>query len=357
MSTNSARATRKRARLDEQAVQAIADGGDVDLVLKDDALAELGTRRDEEFWFDDGTIVLVARDVEFRVYSGILASESPVFKDLFSQPNPTRLVSIHGLPDIPCPVVTLTDHPDDLRHILRIVYMTHAGGRLYDAKSPSFDAISASIRLGHKYQMMELYDESVAYLKDHFTDDFDTWANQPDWFPPGWKHAEAIGVVNLARLIGEPCLLPTALLACIELEDELVDGYTRSDGSQESLTLEDLKLCIAAKTRLREAAVVALFRTLEPVVSAACKNAEKGGCRVALRTAIYNLHATVNVWIGGCIFQPYLDCVKDGKVNVCSRCSALLDARCIYERLHIWNRLPELVGIAAPGWGMPAEQA
>ncbi|KAI0683670.1 hypothetical protein C8T65DRAFT_749390 [Cerioporus squamosus] len=256
MSTISARATSKRARLDEEPVQEGRDGEDVGSVPRDNTPAETETRRDEEFWFDDGTVILVARDVEFRVYSGILGNKSPVFRELFSQPRPTRLVSIHSLPEIPCSVVTLTDDPDDLRHILRI-YMAHTvtGGSLYDAKSPSFDAISASIRLGHKYQMTELHDQSLAYLKYHFTDDFDVWEHHPEWCPSGWRSEEAIGVVNLARLIGEPYLLPTALL--------------------ENLSIRDLTLCVRARISLRQAAVLALFRTLEPVVSPACKTVEK----------------------------------------------------------------------------------
>ena len=70
--------------------------------------------RDEEFWFPDGNVILLARGVEFRVYSGLLASHSPVFKDMFSLPQPA------DLPSAPCPVVQMTDSPEDLRHILRV---------------------------------------------------------------------------------------------------------------------------------------------------------------------------------------------------------------------------------------------
>ena len=51
-------------------------------------------KQDEEFWFGDGTIFLVARDVEFRVYMAPLANQSPVLKDLFAQHHPTRSVVI-----------------------------------------------------------------------------------------------------------------------------------------------------------------------------------------------------------------------------------------------------------------------
>lgn len=81
--------------------------------------------RDSEFWYGDGNIILVARDVEFRVYRGILADHSPVFDDMFSLPQPTPSTPPYlGTPtgsttDV-CPLVHLTDSPEDLRHLLRV---------------------------------------------------------------------------------------------------------------------------------------------------------------------------------------------------------------------------------------------
>lgn len=55
--------------------------------IKSNAIANASPRqRDTEFWYDDGNIILVARDVEFRVFKGILAEYSPVFKDMCSLP-------------------------------------------------------------------------------------------------------------------------------------------------------------------------------------------------------------------------------------------------------------------------------
>lgn len=73
--------------------------------------------RDEEFWFEDGSVILVAGDVEFRVFRSILAQYSPVFSDMFSLPQPSFT---SGSPADPCPVVHLSDSPEDLRHILRV---------------------------------------------------------------------------------------------------------------------------------------------------------------------------------------------------------------------------------------------
>lgn len=79
----------------------------------------VGRQRDAEFWFGDGTVILVAGDVEFRIYKGLLADYSPVFKTMFAKQHPVRPMPIDECHSIPCPVVRLKDSPYDLRHILR----------------------------------------------------------------------------------------------------------------------------------------------------------------------------------------------------------------------------------------------
>ena len=122
----STRTTRKRARTD-------ADEDSADMkpdpsnpaISADEANATglagvpIPLKKDEEFWFEDGTVILHAGDVEFRVYGGLLESHSTVFKELFAQSHPTRAVSIAGRTDFLCPVIKLSDSPHDLRHVLR----------------------------------------------------------------------------------------------------------------------------------------------------------------------------------------------------------------------------------------------
>ena len=73
--------------------------------------------RDREFWYEDGNVILVAGNVEFRVFKGILADHSPVFKDMFTLPQPDTTPS----ETVACPTVDLSDSPSDLRHILRFI--------------------------------------------------------------------------------------------------------------------------------------------------------------------------------------------------------------------------------------------
>ena len=75
--------------------------------------------RDEKYWLEDGNIIIVATggsEVGFRVYKGLLARASPVFRDLFSIPPPVDMETVEG-----CPVVRLPDAPSDLRNFLYIV--------------------------------------------------------------------------------------------------------------------------------------------------------------------------------------------------------------------------------------------
>ncbi len=73
-------------------------------------------RRHEEFWLDDGSIVLVARrTTAFRIYRVLLAAQSTIFADMFASSSPSTDEMIEG-----CPVVHLSDAPSDVAHFLRV---------------------------------------------------------------------------------------------------------------------------------------------------------------------------------------------------------------------------------------------
>ncbi|OJT03172.1 hypothetical protein TRAPUB_6248 [Trametes pubescens] len=194
-----------------------------------------------------------------------------MLKDMFSLPQPPATAS---MTDDACPVVHLSDSPDDLRYVLRAYMPKGDYIPLYlSVPSYSYDEISAAIRLGHKYQMSKLLDHTLAYLKRHYTNDYTTWYNHAHYVPLGFKRKiYAIGVVNLARLTGETSILPTALLACCMLgPNELVHGFERADGTREHLNLDDIDLCVAGKDTLVRESIRVAFRVFRPTVSDRCK--------------------------------------------------------------------------------------
>lgn len=74
---------------------------------------------DAEFWYEDGAIILVAQDAQFRIYRTLLASHSTVFDDMLSLPQPAASAP----EDIgaSCPVITLSDSARDWRNVLRLI--------------------------------------------------------------------------------------------------------------------------------------------------------------------------------------------------------------------------------------------
>ncbi len=122
----SARLPRKRARTDadEEPMGAEPDPfGDGDAASSPGQASQ--QNKDEELWFEDGTVILHAGDAELRVYRGLLEARSSVLKELFAQSHPTRTVMIDGQ-HFTCPVVRLTDTIQDLRHVLRVCMPKHA---------------------------------------------------------------------------------------------------------------------------------------------------------------------------------------------------------------------------------------
>ncbi|KAI0753689.1 hypothetical protein C8Q74DRAFT_1373648 [Fomes fomentarius] len=256
--------------------------------------------KDDDFWSEDGTVIFLARDVEFRVFMpvGLLANRSAVFKDLFAQPHPTRTVSLYGQQRIRCPVIAFTDSAHDLRNILRLL-MPDKGSSYFINRAPSFDELSACIRLGKKYQMTELYEQALAHVKACHTSNYESWISLPTWLSDGCEDIHAIGIINLARLTGELSILPSAFLS-----------------------------------------------------SSTCQTKEL--CQKALRDAIEGLKEYVTVMVHNDPFAGYTDYVKDEELGMCPECLKPLDDLQDKEHRALWKKLPELLGIIVPGWGQPA---
>ena len=88
------------------------------------------SNKDEEFWFEDSTVIFVSCDTEFRVYKGVLAKLSTVFKALFAdRSHAVRNVSVDEGQTISCPVVPISDSPQDMRCLLRVCFFSKRLGR------------------------------------------------------------------------------------------------------------------------------------------------------------------------------------------------------------------------------------
>ncbi|PIL23581.1 hypothetical protein GSI_14894 [Ganoderma sinense ZZ0214-1] len=204
-------------------------------------------RRDEDFWLEDGSVVLVAKKTAFKVYKGLLSAHSPVFSDMFS--STTHADETYD----GSPVVRLSDSPEDLKWVLTHVMpktLRHLQGT-YDFKSSELSALA---RLGHKYQIDLLERHAVDSLKAAFTNDFEQWEGRlrSPQVPShsGYSRYNPIDIINIARLTNTPSMLPLAFCLCAQNRDIIVDGQARGDGTHLFLSKTDAKRCIVGLAEL-----------------------------------------------------------------------------------------------------------
>nr|VWP00495.1 N/A [Ganoderma boninense] len=304
--------------------------------------------RDTEFWYADGNVILAADNVEFRVYKGILADHSPVFKDMFSLPQPDPGASESDA----CPVVLLTDSPSDLRYILRVcIPKPDTNPFAAVTKGPSFESVSASICLGHKYDMTELVAHGFSYLKTYFPTTYKAREQCPNYRPPAFSAEHAIAVVNLARAFNEPALLPCALLACTTLLEPrtLILGFERTDGVWEKLSEDDLVRCMNARGMLFATSVSGAIRVFKSKPSSACSRYTQ--CQAELQKMLEGLDGVVKRFAD--LHDPTqsrLKLYKNIGRRVCVACHEMLKERNTKEQRDAWVALPGLLGVEVEGW-------
>lgn len=231
-----------------------------------------------EIWLDDGSVVLVAEGVAFRVHQSILSRNSEVFRDMFTVPQPSDVELSDG-----CPVVQLSDSERDLAYILKVLF---DGGNVCVSASSSFapsldifasgyfghnrklpfKVVSAMLRLGTKYQILCLREDAIRRLEEVFPARLQDFRNDHTVsYGLGGKFDangielrgdDILAVINCARMCDVPHILPPAFYICAQLEpDNLVDGLKDEDGNLWKLSSTDLKKCLAGQLALRQASM------------------------------------------------------------------------------------------------------
>ncbi|KAI9061836.1 hypothetical protein FKP32DRAFT_1677767 [Trametes sanguinea] len=315
---------------------------------------------DDEFWFEDGNLILIAGDVEFRIYKGPLIANSPVFKDMLSLPSPgpppdqtVATPAATGGSQCSCgknpALVHVQDSPEDMRHFLQA---------LVPGKTPrvapdndSFHTVSACIRLGHKYEVDYMVERSLAYLKQYFVCAPDAWDRTSFPKPPTFEDVHCIGVVNLARLTDTAILLPPALMTCCRLSaTELMNGFAREDGTREVLSQEDIGRCFVGRARLVEAKAFVTLKVFDQALSPDCTRSSE--CEPIFLRLLDHLKSNKDVlcnvfWHN--LLGSYIE-REDRDRNLCWPCFKLLKAREKEEQQKVWRKMPELLDLTVEDW-------
>ncbi|KAH9857656.1 hypothetical protein C2E23DRAFT_719736 [Lenzites betulinus] len=314
-------------------------------------------KRDPDLWFEDGNIVLLCRDTAFRVYRGLLTRHSVIFRDLFSMAQPSTSETMES-----CPVVHISDPPDDLRHLLRVL----CGIRKFPVipgERMEFAELAALVRMSHKYHVEDLHSRAMHHLKLYFTNDLSVWdtAGVDGNLFLHITPQDAITAINLARLTHTDSVLPTALYLCCQLDSELTTGVERSDGSTERLDPKDLELVLRGRTELVRASTRGACTICKPTPSGQCTSK---ACERALREILgMMLDGLQKDPIGDIAGYAALDTWEHWIEDVvelwplCEPCRTMLHARDLEVRRDVWKRLPQYMGITVEDWKDPTAPA
>ncbi|KAI0756283.1 hypothetical protein C8Q80DRAFT_1264361 [Daedaleopsis nitida] len=101
-----------------------------------------------DLWFEDGNVVVVAQQPEtaFRVHRGVLSRHSATFSDLFALPQPPAIQTRSLSPSY------------------------------WDADEPPKPSVLAAFaRLGHKYELLQVFASAMKRLRRLYPNNFDKW--------------------------------------------------------------------------------------------------------------------------------------------------------------------------------------
>ncbi|KAI1795348.1 hypothetical protein LXA43DRAFT_38340 [Ganoderma leucocontextum] len=304
--------------------------------------------RSADFWLDDGNLILLAGETAFRVYKGILTKNSGVFADMFAAGSADATESFDG-----CPVVRLSDDPEDLGDFLQHL-MLCSPPRVRDDGLPLsyFSNLQAAIHLAHKYQCPDVEKQALAVLKTYYTAFFADHASYDASRSPLSEplRAAAIAAVNIARLTDTRSMLPFALYQVCTLEGQILDGYERRDGSVEHLSGQDLRLCLDARSALaREKANLLKAVTFMPDRRSGCEWDWK--CTDARRNVN---EAARSDMLGDCdVLDAHSGAIEAWAENfgVCSVCKREMLQREDEEQRRVWMLLPDMFGLTVEDCG------
>ncbi|EPQ56778.1 hypothetical protein GLOTRDRAFT_75636 [Gloeophyllum trabeum ATCC 11539] len=210
----------------------------------------------------------------------VLSLHSNFFRDMFSLPVPgscdpscSRQAGVNTNEEVDgCPLVVLHDSAEDLSNLLKALY--YAGPEFKDNDQQDFQVVSGILRLSSKYLIDALREKALAHLSKAWPTTLEGWdaredrarSYESDAGPPTtYLYPSPIAVINLAREVNAPSLLPSAFYdlsrysyaKIFEASDDELLHRTRSP----PLSLPDLQKLTLGKEASQHA-VSALIQSL-----------------------------------------------------------------------------------------------
>ncbi|KAJ7062512.1 hypothetical protein C8F01DRAFT_1251334 [Mycena amicta] len=285
-------------------------------------------RRVEELWFNDGTLVIKAENLLFRVYGGLLAKVSPIFEAMLAIPQPKDMEQIDG-----CPVVELPDAAHDTYPFLKALFDYRFF--LPPPEKTRSRTICGVLRLSTKYEVEELKVRAFKHFATAFVLDLEAFPGSPTF---DCRVDEFIHIVLLARELCVDWILPLVFYQLFK-KATLVDLITGVDlgAGKVSLAAEDTILCAREYLAIRLQASSDICDFLW--TPAKIPNCARPNRCAESRTSV---RRDVETWrtIDGLLPLTLWDSENWNRLSVCETCAGVLKENHTTALRAFWDGLP-----------------
>ncbi|KAJ7104978.1 hypothetical protein C8R44DRAFT_715631 [Mycena epipterygia] len=290
--------------------------------LEDDELNFGPLVRSPDVWFDDGTVVLQAETTLFRVYRGVLAAQSPIFRDTFAIPQPPTQDTYEG-----CLLIVLHDSPDDLKEFLLAI---HDAGYFFNHPVSGIETLSAMLRLSTKYDVEHIRSRMISILTTLYPSSISAFLNRKP--PAGYVEMDEDDFIalKLALCCDILVVVPAILYECCR--------YPATALLSADISLADKKKCVDA---------------VQSFMDNTCRTAHSflfegpATCTDSLRCDRHRLR-----WIrhnGLPQFRKIF--ARDfswNSIKLCENCTAVGKEHFSVQRAAVWDSLPDIFDL--PSW-------
>ncbi|KAK2462905.1 hypothetical protein APHAL10511_005103 [Amanita phalloides] len=283
-----------------------------------------------EFWFDDGSVIIVVQDKYFRVHQSILSRHSEVFENMFSFPQPSTQEIFEE-----CSLMRLNDDLSDFVDLMKVVYHPFHFDQLpVDADlNTLITFISGILKLSTKYLMRHVRQKCMAVLQSKFPSTIqgcDALLLSKYLYPPG----AIVRAIPLARENVVPEILPWAYYISTHIAtDELL--------RDPSLAWRDKALCLAGKERLWEAQKTITHSFLFTFDrSPGCTSVCNQGYQLDRQTwkGLEHLRQSPHP------LEPYTEWVS---ISTCKKCKEQMERQHKLGREKLWELLPGIFDLGS----------
>ncbi|KAI0072768.1 hypothetical protein K474DRAFT_1711280 [Panus rudis PR-1116 ss-1] len=284
-------------------------------------------------WLEDGNVILRTIDASHRFYRGLLAFHSPVFRDMFSIPQPGENSGELG----DCPTVHLHDNGRDLQYFLQVLI----GTLQLEDENLSIHVISAVLRMSTKYDASMIRERCILILSRSYPGNLSEWDKIPESKSVGMYKVDVrhFHLANYARETSSLVLLPSALLiCCMSSIEEILDGSTLPDGYHVELDPINKRAVLLARQELSHRARTETYEYLlcvpdvEGCIRTKTCRTEKSGKMVWVQ------EQSTDDWLNPLVSECYTS-------SLCPKCNNKAKESYRNARAKIWDDLPKIFGL------------